>query len=103
MFQRIGGKGEPNIAQSLPFPQLHIINLADAKVEGLEVDLGLAGHVDVLAHEAVLFAINGKQQRAFLQFDGDIMPFIEREKRRLHRERLDVLLDRERRGLLAEA
>lgn len=49
------------------------------RVEGLEVDLCLAGHVDVLALEAVLFPVDG-QERAFLQFDGDVMPGVEREE-----------------------
>jgi hypothetical protein len=66
-------------ASLLSFPQFDIIDLAGATVDRLEIDLGLLGHVDVLAFEHMLLAVDAQHDRALLQFERDVMPLVEAE------------------------
>jgi hypothetical protein len=49
-----------------PLPKLDVIDLTDTEIYGFEVDLRVAGHVDVLALIDVLFAVDLQEEGAFL-------------------------------------
>jgi hypothetical protein len=80
----------------------HIINLAGAKIDALEVKLGMTFHVDVGAVEAVFNAVNGEDESAFFEFDGHVVPCVERKERCFDRDLLHILFDRQGGGFFTE-
>src|SRR4051794_31042095 len=69
----------PPLRRLQPFPELHAINLARPRIYGFEIDLVLAGHIDVGALENVFLPIDLHEDRAFLHLDDDFMPLVEGE------------------------
>ncbi len=90
------------LCPSLPFPEFDVVDLTSAEVEGFEVDLGLAGHVDVSTVKAMLLAVDAEDEAAFLEFDGDIMPCIERKQRGIDHPLFDVFFEHQGGGFFTE-